>query len=157
MRLIEGQRQRQYDGYQKGFFSKRNIKINFETFDWWLHIIPNTCSRGHPERTSWINLPGMSFNTRLAERLDFISGHLQDVELGRSEDGQIGSLGGALLTLERDVLETCWETIFSGFADTSKNSWNALVIAIPFFCLLKEQTMFIFYKHQQLVIKNKFL
>ena len=144
MRLIEGQRQRQYVGYQRGFFSKRNIKINFETFDWWLHIIPNTCSRRHPERTSEV-------------RLDFISGHLRDVELGRSEDGQIGSLGGVLLTLERDVLETCWETIFSGFADTSKNSWNALVIAIPFFCLLKEQTMFIFYKHQQLVIKNKFL
>ena len=152
MRLIEGQRQRQYDGYQKGFFSKRNIKINFETFDWWLHIVPNTCSRGHPERTSWINLPGMSFNTRLAERLDFIwTGTF------RGWPNRIFRGGGVLLTLERDVLETCWETIFSGFADTSKNSWNALVIAIPFFCLLKEQTMFNFYKHQQHIIKNKFL
>ena len=42
-----------------------------------------------------------------------ISGRPQDVRLGRSREGQIGTLGDVLGTLEGNVFETSWGPIFA--------------------------------------------
>ena len=76
-------------------------------------------SFGCPESTS----QGRPMNVRLGRLLDVISVRRQDVTLerpwenrsGRLRDGQIGSLGDALGTLEWDVLETTWGPIFAGW------------------------------------------
>ena len=54
-------------------------------------------------------------NVRLTRPLYIISGSPQDVRLGRPQDGQMGSSGVVLGTLERDVLGTSSEPLFAGW------------------------------------------
>ena len=76
-------------------------------------------SWGRPESTS----QGRPLNIRLRRPLEVISGRPQDVRLGspqdvrsrRLRDGQIGSLGKVLETLEGDVLGTPLGPIFAGW------------------------------------------
>ena len=67
-------------------------------------------------------------NVRLRRPLDLISGRPRDVRLGRQDvrlgrpgDGQIGSLGDFLGTLEGDVLWTFRGPIFAGWGLTGED------------------------------------
>ena len=70
--------------------------------------------QGDVLRKSRINLPGTPLNVRLGHPLDVISSRPQDIRLARAwdvrperpRDGQIGSLGKVLGTLEGAVLGT---------------------------------------------------
>ena len=84
-------------------------------------------SRGRPENalgTSRINLPGTSFARHIKASLDVISGCPQDVRWGHPRDGQIGSLGDILGTLEASVLGTSWGSIFAGWVVPLLSGWR---------------------------------
>ena len=51
--------------------------------------------------------------------LDVRLGRPWDVSSGRPRDGQIGSLGDVLETLEGEVLGTSWGSIFADLVDIS--------------------------------------
>ena len=99
--------------------SKRKVKRDFGTSNWWTHLIPKTCfevplggvlirSWGRPKSTS----QGRSLNVRLGCPPGVISGSLQYIRWGRPQNGQIESSGDVLETLEGDVLGTPWGPIF---------------------------------------------
>ena len=68
-------------------------------------------SWGLPESTC----QGRALNVKLGCSLNVISGRLLDVRLRHPQDGQIGSLGDVMGTLEGDVLGTSWGPIFAGW------------------------------------------
>ena len=75
-------------------------------------------SSGCPESTSH----GCPLDVRLERPLDAISRHPQDARSGRLgdvisgplRDGQIGSSGEVLWTLEEDIPKTSWRPILAG-------------------------------------------
>ena len=80
-------------------------------------IVPKTCFQGHlgdVSRTSWgrpkLNFQGRPLDVRLGRPRDIISRRPPEVRSGRPGNGQIGSLGDVLGTLDgkrpRDVLGT---------------------------------------------------
>ena len=91
--------------------SKRKVKRDFGTSNWWPHLIPKTCfevplggvlimSWGRPESTS----QGRSLNVRLGCPLEVISGSLQYIRW--SNRIFRGCLGDAGEGCPRDVLGT---------------------------------------------------
>ena len=127
---------------QSNKFRKKSKK-KFRNIQKMTPIVPKTCfqgplgdvlrtSLGHPETTSQGHLLDVRLerplNLRLGCSLDVISRRSQDDRLERPQDGQIGSLGDALETLEGDVLRTSWGPIFAGW-DVSIKSIDCILLS----------------------------
>ena len=72
-------------------------------------------SRGRSEDVLKLSLR----DVRLGRPQDVISRRSQDVISRRPRDGQIGSLGDVLGTLEGDILGMSWGPIFAGWVKVS--------------------------------------